>query len=66
MKSPIPKVASSAQAVARADVLKLQQELRKELDQELSLNEPKRVGYREYESVVCFVYTFRSCAKRYS
>ena len=47
MKSPIPKVASSAQAVARADVLKLQKELRKELDQELSLNEPKRVGYKD-------------------
>jgi len=25
----------------------LQQELRKELDQELSLNKPKRVGYRD-------------------
>lgn len=27
--------------------LKLQKELRKELDQEPSLNEPKRVGYRD-------------------
>jgi len=27
--------------------LELQKEPRKELDQELSLNEPKRVGYRD-------------------